>query len=82
MFREHTTNAPSELARVSSIKGGLVQSNRARKEERWNSATCEGLQGPVVAVAAGEGEHCSTFRSDEVGDGTSCGAEQRQGHAA
>jgi hypothetical protein len=29
----------------------------------------------------GDGEHCSTFRSDEVQDGRSCGAKHRQSHA-
>ena len=36
-----------------------------------------GVQGPVAAVAAGDGEHCPKIRSDEVQDGTSCGAKQR-----
>jgi hypothetical protein len=35
----------------------------------------------VVLVAAGDGEHCSKFHSDNVSDGTSCGAKERQGHA-
>ena len=30
------------------------------------------------AVAEGDGEHRSTFRSDDVSNGTSCGAERRQ----
>lgn len=45
-------------------------------------ATFEGLHGSVGAVASGDGEHCATFRSDEVMDGTSCGAKYRQAHAA
>ena len=35
------------------------------------------VQGPVAAVAAGDGEHCPKVRSDEVQDGSSCGAKQR-----
>jgi hypothetical protein len=46
------------------------------------SATCEGLHGCVDAVAEGDSEHCLKFRSDEIQNGTSCGAKQRQGHAA
>ena len=47
-------------------------------------AACDlrGVHDPVAAVAAGDGEtHCSKVRSDEVQDGPSCGAKQRQGHA-
>ena len=40
------------------------------------------VQGPVAAVACGDGEtHCSKVRSDEVQDGPSCGAKQRKGRA-
>ena len=39
------------------------------------------VQGPVAAVAAGDGEHCPKVRSDKVQDGSSWGAKQREGHA-
>jgi hypothetical protein len=40
------------------------------------------MHGSFAAVAAGDGEtHCSKFRSDEVQNGTSCGAKQQQSHA-
>jgi len=46
--------------------------------------TCDlrGVYDPVAAVAFGDGEtHCSKVRSDEIQDGTSCGAKWRQGYA-
>src|SRR5678809_898837 len=46
----------------------------ASRDLRW-------VQGPIAAVAAGDGEHCSRVRSDKVQDGTSCGAKQREGRA-
>jgi hypothetical protein len=45
------------------------------------SGDLRGVAWPVGAVAEGDGEHCSMFRSDKVSNGTSCGAKQRQGHA-
>ena len=45
----------------------------ASRDLRW-------VQGPVAAVALCDGETlCSKVRSDEVQDGTSCGAKQRAG---
>ena len=60
------TNVPSKLARSRSRIRRMV----ASCDLRW-------MHGPVAAVASGDGEtHCSMFRSDEVWDGTSCGAKQ------
>ena len=47
----------------------------APSEDGGTSRDREGLHGSVGAVASGDGEHCATFRSDEVMDGTSCGAK-------
>jgi hypothetical protein len=38
-------------------------------------ATCDGLHDLADAVAEGDGEHCSKFRSDEVRNGASCEAK-------
>jgi hypothetical protein len=34
------------------------------KEDGWTSCDLRGMHGSVGAVAAGDGEHCSMFRSD------------------
>ena len=52
------------------------------KKQWWDlAATCEGSHVLVAAFAFGDGEHCSTFHSDKVRNGTSCTAERLRGHA-
>ena len=62
----HMMVLPSLLALVSlRVDGGVSYDLRV-------------MQGPVAAVAYGDGEtHCSRVRSDEVRDGPSCGAKPR-----
>ena len=71
---------PPRLLVSSSNRMARLVLNRARvivtvKRMVELAATCEGLLGPMGAVASSDGEHCAKFRSDEVLDGTSCGAK-------
>ena len=52
------------------------------KEDSWADCDLRGVARPVAAVAEGDGEHCSKFRSDAIQNGTSCTAKRRQGYAA
>jgi hypothetical protein len=74
--------APSTLQRAAWISPNVRASLPTRLVRMVGlAATCERLHGRVDAVAENDGEHCPKFRSNEVQDGTSCGAKQRQGHA-
>ena len=74
---------PPKLARYNLHRAAWISPNvRASFPTRLVrmvglAATCERLHGSVDAVAESDGEHCSKFCSDEVKNGTSCGAKQR-----